>query len=427
MRIRITPERRQWLMLVAIPIVTLFGTGVATLHNGYLGYHRGDLRYYYHASTALLKGMTPYRDFEFAYPPLSLVPFLLPHLAALFGLSGFAGYIRAFLSESCLWSLGIVLLLSRLTSRWKFPLSQEIALGCYAALVLIFSALLPWRYDLFPALLTLAAFYSLLKEKPCAAGVWLGLGVAAKLYPVVLLPVFGLYLYTLGRRKDFMRLMIGSISAVTFSLLPFMRIPLSTLMSFLTFHERRGLEVESLGAGVLMIAHHYGWTNAKIVTNYGACNLSSASAPALIHSLPLIFIILLSVTLVGSWRAFRQDITRCGHIEPETLARFTMAALLAFIAANKVFSTSYVIWLLPFAPLLRPREAIQMLILFAVTIMIYPFNFGELLNFHPFGIWLLNLRNLFLLILFFQLARPIRNYQILPERVQATQRLANVL
>lgn len=411
-----------WILLL-LPLVTLLGTGISTLHNGYFDYHVGDLRYYYMASCQMLSGHMPYRDFGFAYPPLSLVSFSLPHLVSLVHPIDFSVYNKAFLAESCIWSTGISLLLAYLTRRWKFSMSRDVALFSYALLVLIFSALLPWRFDLFPALLTLAAFYFLLKEKSFIAGVCLGLAIAAKLYPVVLVPVFALYLMTLGQRRAAVSLASGSVGAVLVCLLPFVHIPLSTLFTFLSFHQKRGLEIESLGAGVLMIAHAVGWTNAKMVINYGACNLSSASAPAIIHWLPIIFILMLGLTLYSARRGFQKDITHFGSIEPETLARFTVAALLAFIASNKVFSTSYVIWLLPFVPLLRPKEVVQMMILFAMTITIYPYNFGELLGMHPFGIWLLNLRNLFLLILLFQLSRPIKSEEELLKSGYASSRL----
>jgi hypothetical protein len=417
-------ERWPFIPLLLIPILTLAGTGISTLHDGYFVYHKGDLLYYFRASSLLISGQMPYRDFSFAYPPFSLVPFLLPHVVFLGHHTDFALYNKAFLAESCFWSFGVSLLLVRLTTIWRFPMQREATLCCYIILVLIFSELLPWRFDLFPALLTLAAFYFLLKEKSFAAGVCLGLAIAAKLYPVVIVPVFALYLITLGRRREAASLASASAGAALICLLPFVRIPLSTLFTFLSFHQKRGLEVESLGAGVLMIAHAAGWTNAKIVFNYGAYNLSCASAPAIIHCLPIIFIAMLGLALYGARRGFQRDITHSGRIEPETLARFTVAALLAFIAANKVLSTSYVIWILPFVPLLRPKEVVQVMVLFAMTITIYPYNFGELLSMSPFGIWLLNLRNLSILVLLFQLARPAKNNGELAKVVLTPSRLA---
>ncbi len=189
-------------------------------------------------------------------------------------------------------------------------------------------------------------------------------------------------------------------------LLPFWRVPVPALFQFLTFHQHRGLEVESLGAGAIMAARALGWTQAKVVVNYGADHLTSPSAPAILYCLPVIFLLVFGLTLLGGWKAFRRDITQQGSIAPETLARFVLAALLAFIAVNKVFSTSYVIWLLPFAPLLRPREVVQVVILFALTIAIYPFHFSDIVNMHLAGVLLLNARNLFLLFLLVQLARP---------------------
>ena len=314
--------------------------------------------------------------------------------------------MRAFLVQSAALSTVLALLLVRTTSRWKFPLNSELALTVYAVLALVFSALLPWRYDLFPTLLTFLAFYALLQNRPLAAGVWLGLATTAKLYPIVLLPVFGLYLLVQCRRRDTLRLVTGCFGAGLACLLPFARVPAPALFQFLTFHQHRGLEVESLGAGAIMIARALGWTQAKVVVNYGADHLSSPSAPAIIHCLPAVFLVLLGLTLWGAWSAFRRDLARQGSIAPETLARCVLAVLLAFMAANKVFSTSYVIWLLPFAPLLRPREAVQMVILFALTIAIYPYNFGAIVHLRLPGILLLNARNLFLLALLWQLAWP---------------------
>ena len=353
------PARRQVLLLILLQFAILLGAGDFTLHSTYIKYHIGDLIYYYNASLPVLCGALPYRDFDLAYPPLSLVPFLVPHVARLLDISGLLSYARGFLLESLCLSTGIAILVAKITACWRFPMRPELAVATYVALAAVFSALPPWRYDLFPALLTLLAFYCILVNRPLVAGVWLGLAVAAKLYPVVLLPVFCLYLLALKQRHGAARLALGSFGALALCLLPFARVHAPTLFSFLTFHAKRGLEFESLPAGILMAAHALGWVPVAITFNYGALHLQSPAALSIIHCLPFIFAVLFAAVLTHGWRSFQTDFARTGRIAPETLARCVLAALLAFIAANKVFSTSYVIWLLPFAPLLRPREACE--------------------------------------------------------------------
>ena len=397
---------RNVVVLVLLQLAAILGCGWATLHNGYLRYHEGDLIYYYAASAPVWQGHVPYRDFALAYPPFALLPFLLPHLAPAGAAFGLAVYERAFLVESAIWSTLAALLLIRTTSRWKFALPTECALGVYALLAVIFSGLLPWRFDLFPTLLTFLALVALLSGRPLASGVWLGLGIGAKLYPVVLLPVFALYLFALGRRRDTLRLGLGCLGACAVCLLPFARVPPADLFQFVTFHQHRGLEVESLGAGAILAGHALGLTQARLMLNYGAFHLDSPWASPILHALPALFLSVYGLTLLGAWKAFRREAGTAGRIEPETLARYVVAGLLAFIACNKVFSTSYVIWLLPFVPLLRPREAVQMVVLFALTIAIYPYNFYEILDMRLAGVLLLNGRNLLLVALLVQLTRP---------------------
>ena len=50
--------------------------------------------------------------------------------------------------------------------------------------------------------------------------------------------------------------------------------------------------------------------------------------------------------------------------------------------------------LLPFAPLLRPRQAGIMLAIFVLTITLFPFNYDDLLAMRMLPVLLLNLRNL---------------------------------
>ncbi|HKF94120.1 MAG TPA: glycosyltransferase family 87 protein, partial [Gammaproteobacteria bacterium] len=366
-------------------------------------WHTLDLSLYYNDSRNVLQGLVPYRDFAIEYPPLALLPFTLPHLAALQQPLRFSDYIQAFLIENVLFSTLIALALGWMTEQRAIVRPPALTLALYTLFVALSAPLLPWRYDLFPALLTMLAFVSVLRGRPAWAGFWGGLGIAAKLYPVVLLPIFGLY-YLAGRQyRGFLRMLLGSALAVLLVLLPFL-LAFTTpaqLFSFLSYHSLRGLQIESLPAGAIVLAHTLGLTPAKLEFNYGALHLDSPWASAALAWLPYLFVVVFSVVAVSAWGRFREECAAADNrrASAETLAAYIFAALLAFIATNKVFSPQYIIWLLPFAPLLRPPQALIFLAIVAMTITLFPFNYDRLLAMQRLPVVVLNLRNLLVIVL----------------------------
>lgn len=360
-------------------------------------WHTLDLSLYAADSQRLLQGQIPYRDFPIEYPPLALVPFTLPRLVLGRPLS-LSGYVLTFLLENVLFSTMIALAITHLVLRQAVPRAPRLTLALYTLFAVYSAPLLPWRYDLFPALLTALALLSVLRGRPAWAGIWAGLGVAAKLYPIVLLPVFGLYYLAGGQHRAIARMIAGSATAILLSLLPFLfafTAP-AKLFGFLSYHQLRGLQLESLPAGAIVLAHNLGLTGAKLEFNYGALHVVSPWASTALAWLPFAFLAVYSVVAAAAWGRFREECAEPDRPGPtaETLVAFVFAALLAFIATNKVFSPQYLIWLLPFAPLLRPRQALLFLAILLLTMTLFPFDYSQLLAMRRLPVLLLNLRNL---------------------------------
>lgn len=351
-----------------------------------------DLWLYYTTSAFTLHGQMPYRDFPLEYPPFALFPFALPRVILLCHRLLFSTYLWAFLIESVVFSTILAVVLWKLARRHHFPLSPSTALAVYAALAISVSLMLPWRYDLFPALLTALALAAVLGKRPAIAGLCLGLAIAAKLYPAVLLPVFALYYLADQRPKELLPLLVACGGAIVLCVLPFVTLPPDVFLSFLKYHELRGLEIESLPAGIILLSHALGRTPAGVVYNYGALHLVAPGAAQTIRLLPALFLALYSLLLLRCRNEF-QNARRAGGIPPELLVRFLMVALLTFIVTNKVFSPQYVLWLLPFAPLLRPRQAAVVLLVFVLTTIDYPLTFPHLTAMETPAILLINLRN----------------------------------
>jgi uncharacterized membrane protein len=375
--------------LLAFQLIGLLAVVFVTLP-GIAQWHAFDLSIYYLDSLQLLRGQLPYRDFALEYPPLALLPFALPRLVT-FGLRiDFISYVWLFLIQNAIFSTLIALVIAQIRGlRAAGP-----ALALYALLVVVSAPLLPWRYDLFPALLTVLALLYLLRQQPGWAGIWLGLGVAAKLYPAVLLPIFGAYYLASKNRPALLRLALGSAGALGATLLPFVLIAPGPLLSFLRYHELRGLQLESLPAGAIVLAHVLGMTPARIEFDYGALQVASPLAGDVLKWLPVVLLALFGAVLASCLARFREEQAAAGHVTSESLIAYSVAALLVFIVTNKVFSPQYVIWLLPFAPLLRLRQASALLAICALTIVQFPFNYSHLLDMELLPVLLLNLRNL---------------------------------
>jgi uncharacterized membrane protein len=375
--------------LLAAQLIALLAVVLVTLP-GIAQWHALDLSIYYQDSRQLLRGLVPYRDCALEYPPLALVPFSLPRLVTFGQRIDFSGYVWLFLVQNAIFSTLIAFVIAQMRG---LPAAAP-ALAIYTLLVAVSAPLLPWRYDLFPALLTVLALQCVLRGRPGWAGIWLGLGVAAKLYPAVLLPIFGAYYLAERNRPALLRLALGSAGALAATLLPFLLVAPGPLLSFVQYHQLRGLQLESLPAGVIVLAHVLGMTPAQLVFNYGALHVDAPAAGAVLRWLPLAVVVIFGLVLAGTWARFREEQAADGRVSSVSLVAFSFAALLAFIVTNKVFSPQYIIWLLPFAPLLRLRQAGALLLICALTITLFPFNYDHLLDMELLPVLLLNLRNL---------------------------------
>ena len=123
---------------------------------------------------AIKAGRVPYRDFAVEYPPGSLPVFALPSL-----LGGDYATTFAWLMAAC----GVALV-------WVVAARCGRAAALYVALAPVLSgSLILSRFDLWPALLATGALVALLAGRHRLGWALLGAAVAAKLWPLVLVPL----------------------------------------------------------------------------------------------------------------------------------------------------------------------------------------------------------------------------------------------
>jgi hypothetical protein len=142
----------------------------------------GDFPIYF--DVAALPGL-PYFQYWVEYPPLFAWTTELVYLA-----SGANQFLFDFILYLLLTIAGSasIWLVSEISAllRGEEKESQIRTLIYFAFLA--FTSYTWWYFDLIPATLMLAAIYAVLKRKDTSAGVWLGLGILAKWFPLLLLP-----------------------------------------------------------------------------------------------------------------------------------------------------------------------------------------------------------------------------------------------
>jgi hypothetical protein len=383
--------RLQTPLFILAPSLLFFG--IAALIWPIVEHWQGDVKLYFNYSLELAQGKLPYRDVRLEYPPLAIVPFVVPRLLALGQMLSEDQYRWLFLAQNAVYCAFIAWGITLVYRRVTFEHSLATALLIYAALLVVFSAVLPWRYDIFPAFLTALALFAVVDERPVLAGVWLGLGIAAKLYPVVLVPICGLYYLAWRQWQPLARLSLGCGIALIVSIVPFWLIGSEGLLAFLRYHGLRGIQVESVSGGVIMLLQVLGAAEVSTTFNYGALHLVSPIADAVVGWHTPMFILAYLVLMLIAYRGFRTDVATLGSPSGIRLVTYSVAALLVFIVTNKVFSPQYLVWLLPFVPLLRPRHALVLFGVFVATTVIFPFWYEALLRFETVPVLLLNVRN----------------------------------
>lgn len=211
-----------------------------------------DTPIYRHYGLDIRNGEVPYRDFTPEYPPAALPVFVLPALVA----QGDVGYRTWFGWEMALCgaaALLFVALCSRALADGGGWLAARLAFVALAPLAL--GSVYLTRFDLWPAALTAAALAALLSGRDRLGMGVLGLATAAKLYPAVLLPLAVAWAWRRRGRREALWATAVFAAVVLACFVPFLVLGPHGVLDSLHRQLRRPLQIESLGAGVLLAAH----------------------------------------------------------------------------------------------------------------------------------------------------------------------------
>ena len=225
------------------------------IHHGWYRLDRQwDTREYAkYARNIVVRGLVPYRDFSVEYPPLALPVFLLPRLIAGNSFSGYMEVFELMMAACGVIAAGLaafVLAAQRVATR---QLVCGVALLAFSPLLL--GAVVLSRYDLFPTMLTVAAITAIYFDRNRTGFLLLGLGTAAKAFPVVVVPIAAVYVWRRhGRRAALICLAVFAV-VVLACFLPFLLIAPHGVWWAIHGQENRPLQIESVGAALFLAAH----------------------------------------------------------------------------------------------------------------------------------------------------------------------------
>jgi hypothetical protein len=392
------PADTGFAVAATLAAVALFLVGWGVLHRGFFTHDAiVDTPVYERYGAAIDSGQMPYRDFALEYPPGALPAFVLPALGGARGDTFRRRFelLMAFLGEAMIISVAVALVALGADRRWFLA-----TLGFVAAAAVALGPVVLSRFDLWPTALTAAALAALVSGRLRLGHVALGAAVAAKLYPAVLVPLTLVYVWRRAGRRDALVCAGLLIAVVAAAFVPFLAFAPHGVWDSVWNQASRPVQIESLGAAVLLVGHQLFGLGLTMDSSHGSQNLAGAAPDALAATLSA----LQAVALVAVWILFAR-----GPATRDRLLLASAAALVAFVALGKVLSPQFLIWLIPVVPLIRGRRGLTASVLLAAALVVtqlwFPYRYWDLaLHFGALESWLVLVRDLLLVVLFAVLA-----------------------
>ena len=343
------------------------------------------------------QGSWPYAQFQFEYPPLTLIPLLIPpHSTTL------APYSLEFRIEML-----VVFALTALVTTWVAvrlwgTLGRSLAAAAAFAAAVVATGMIGLnRFDVSVALVIALCVLCLAYRRWALAGLMVGLGFSLKLMPIVLLP---LVLVLARRRRSVVWAALAAAAGAVVPFIPFVaRDPGRFWSSLVGGQTARGLQIESVAASPFLVRDILQPGSVSVVVPPGGSMSILATGAQVANSLaPITVLGLLIVAYAVIWRA-----RGALRADSEAIPVAVLALLLAAMCGNKVLSPQHLIWVLPVVALAlvakRPAFRVPAAIVFAAVVLTqveHPGMYTGLMHLERTAILVVAARNLLLVAAF---------------------------
>lgn len=328
-----------------------------------LGVHAGDVALYYRYAQGFWTEYPLFHTLPVEYPLLSLVPFSLT-------------LVPPGLDPDVLFAvwMGLLILLGYAGFLHFGTRRQAVAYAVY--LILGAGATVMARFDIVPALVTLAALWAAERRRFPLVYALLAVGILLKLYPAFLVPVVMIEQWRDRRSAQLMLNALGmpwhgvgagrvardaSLCAglVIVGFLAALLLNPQAALSTFHFLSQRPLELESVPASLMWFGSFLGFPD------YHDFSFSSHNAVGPLDTIlqPLATVALIGGCLWVYWRQLRGGLA---------FRQAFLACLCVVAVTSKVFNPQYLIWLLPLAAAVQGFD-LRWLAICLLTTMAFPF------------------------------------------------------
>jgi uncharacterized membrane protein len=347
---------------------------------------------FFEFASGIMNGQLPYRDFILEYPPFSLFFFLIPRLIS----SNYLAYTVLYQVETVIFALiGLLVLydVSRRLGKAPWKLMTVYSLG-----ILAIGPVTCQQFDLFPAILVLLAVYFFWLDKHPAAWALLALGTMTKIYPAAIAPLF-LIVYVRNHQYRLIWFGIFTFGLVSLAvLLPFLISSPGSLTNLYEYHAQRGIQIETIYSSILMVGQKLGWITAHSGFGFGSWNIEGTATGTIADLSTLLLVVLLAFTY---WQIYVRS--KQQKIDIMRLGSCSFLVVLIVLITSKILSPQYLVWLIPLLPLVMGRWRLVVWTMFvvvgALTYVIFPHLYLQLVDFDSTAVTVLALRNLLLILM----------------------------
>ncbi len=312
----------------------------------------------------------PYRDFPFEYPPVALVPMLIPR-AFVDALPEYRVAYGIVVSILTLMACAFAAMLCRDLG----PFAPEKPWKRMTLLILAIGPLLVSRFDILPAMLVTLALLLLARNRSFGAGIAIGVATLTKLYPIFLLLPWGAQLWFSNERRKAIHLIVGAALAAVIISAPFLWITPGPFLQSLFVYGARPFQIESLIGAISVLVGG----KDVIIGSFGSYNVTAAAFALGPWSLLLWIAVSVCAILAALQARNRPAISHETFVQRLTL--WTLTVICFILLTSKVLSPQFLIWLIPLLAI-TPGKAIFRCGIgtFVLTQGFYPYLYDFLIN-----------------------------------------------
>jgi hypothetical protein len=345
---------------------------VRTMQVRYVGWGHGfDVGLYESYGRTWGSGAAAYVEFSPEYPPGALILFLVPRF-----FTDANSYTQGFVAEMAVFDLLACFFVVAWAQRLRptepmFPIWPT-------ALYLAFSAalypVLYSRFDIAPGAMVVAATYFAYDRRFRWGAALLGAAAAVKLWPLALVPLWlGLGFRQAGWRRALANGVWIAVGILVVCAPTLVRAGMNVL-SFMQYHEARGIEVGTTWSSLALLLNLLGWVPAHAGHDFGAFHIKGSAAELFTRISTYVTV---GAALVPQVVAFAfGGLGRRDDVTGKVGLRATCATALGFMIGGKVLSPQFVSWVAPLLPVaaFEPVPALLALGAAVLTTVYYPFT-----------------------------------------------------